>query len=638
MALARSERAVVEPDRRQRLAIAGWSAAGLVIPVVVLGAVYLAPFIAQSVPTPFGFDTSKYMWRTELVAERGLDALRGAAPPGLNTNPDRPAYPTVAAQVSAATGISELRWALILPAVAAAGIGLAAGAFALTSLREPIWSFAAYAIAVGASFQVARTAVGYADNLVILSICLAVAAAALRGARGGVLLPGVVLLVAAAVTHWQFATVFAGVLLATAVILAPESIRMRRGGDPLTTTPATRLTMTVGAAAAASVAAFAIGRIWPVTFPDPGRGTVDRKLSLFLGGSHIRFVVPIAIAGIPALLWPRDRTRRYGLALVVVWASVGLIGYLGFHLLALDLPAHRLVLFSIGIPLLGAAALVGIVRAAARPGSRVVTVVAVVGAATLLAFLASTTSNRWEDNGRSFAPEQLAQVAAAGRYLERAGTTGPAVFVVEGRSLARQDHIIRAGLPAWAIPRTFLYLGDPANLLEGRPTLTGDRKADRGSIESWAHIESFFDDATTVLQLTTFQRREHPTLEGTEVGPGIQVLQGPRMPGAPVMLSRPEGAEPMALVGSAIGVLLLIGAAGSGWSTWAGGGGMLVRAGFSPAFGFAALVLAGLLVDRLGFHLGGPPGIATLVSVGVLGWVPVVLRRRSMRSADPAVT
>lgn len=239
----------------------------------------------------------------------------------------------------------------------------------------------------------------------------------------------------------------------------------------------------------------------------------------------------------------------------------------------------------------------------------------------------SARGHHTRHNARAFAPEQLAQVAAAGRYLEHTDEPGPVVFVVEGRSLARQDHIIRAGLPAELIPRALLYLGEAANLFEGRPTFTGDPKADAGATGSWAQVAPIFDERTTVLQLSTFQRRQGPAAVGVEVAAGVRVLQGPSI-GAPIPIPPQETVGPVVLVLSALGILLLIAAVGSGWSTWVVRATLLPRLGLAPAFGFAALVLSGLFVDRLGFHLGGPPGVVALVTAGMLGWVPMLARHR----------
>ena len=50
----------------------------------------------------------------------------------------------------------------------------------------------------------------------------------------------------------------------------------------------------------------------------------------------------------------------------------------------------------------------------------------------------------------------------------------------------------------------------------------------------------------------------------------------------------------------------------------------------SPAVGIAALVLSGVLVDRLGIRLGGAGGISALVLAAASSWVVLgVLRSRS---------
>ena len=51
------------------------------------------------------------------------------------------------------------------------------------------------------------------------------------------------------------------------------------------------------------------------------------------------------------------------------------------------------------------------------------------------------------------------------------------------------------------------------------------------------------------------------------------------------------------------------------------------RAALAPAFGFAALLLASVLVDGLGLHLSGPGGWVALALAALPAWAVVVRRR-----------
>ena len=69
---------------------------------------------------------------------------------------------------------------------------------------------------------------------------------------------------------------------------------------------------------------------------------------------------------------------------------------------------------------------------------------------------------------------------------------------------------------------------------------------------------------------------------------------------------------------------------GSGWSVSLVESDWLERTALAPAFGIAALVVGGVIADRLGLGLTGGPAVGLVVVVAALGWaaVPAVHVRR----------
>jgi hypothetical protein len=86
-----------------------------------------------------------------------------------------------------------------------------------------------------------------------------------------------------------------------------------------------------------------------------------------------------------------------------------------------------------------------------------------------------------------------------------------------------------------------------------------------------------------------------------------------------------------ALAAFALGVLLVV---GSGWTVlllrrWLGPLELLAA---GPAVGVAALVMGGIVIDRVGVRLVGAGGGAAVVSVAAAGWVAVWLASRRRAS------
>ena len=134
---------------------------------------------------PVGSDTPQHVWRSEVVAGLGLDALPSydGSAHALFTNADRPGLPIVLAVFSAVTGADARELVYVLPAVVAAAIASAAAAVAGGIPKMPWWAIVLAGLVTGTSVQVVLAANGYLDQLLVEALLLGAAAAALRRRR-----------------------------------------------------------------------------------------------------------------------------------------------------------------------------------------------------------------------------------------------------------------------------------------------------------------------------------------------------------------------------------------------------------------------------------------------------------------------
>ena len=217
-------------------------AIGLTACVLVPSALFLGRYVVSGTGVaPAGSDTSQHVWRSEVVAGLGLEALPAfeGRSQALNTNADRPGLPIVLSFLSAFTGAEARELAYVFPSVAAAAIALAAAALAGAIPGVPGWGIGVVGVATGASVHVALAANGYLDQLLVEPLLLLAAVCALSAAAGG---PGRALgaaaLLAAWLTHWQFALLFT-VLLGVLALGIPAGVAPRpppgtpTGRDPL---------------------------------------------------------------------------------------------------------------------------------------------------------------------------------------------------------------------------------------------------------------------------------------------------------------------------------------------------------------------------------------------------------------------
>ncbi|MGH2724171.1 MAG: hypothetical protein ACRDI0_07870 [Actinomycetota bacterium] len=617
------------------------SAGLIVLTVASVGGLFLWLVAADDLVAPPGFDTPKYLWRANLVTGQGLEALPGSSP--YREHPDRLGYPVLAAFVRATTGISAFDLGFVLPAVMGVLVGLAAGTLAVRVLGEPRWAFPVYGFFVGASLNVVLTASGLIDNLSLDGVILAAGVGALLVSAGERAIALTLVLVAAGtLIHWPLTAVFVAILAALAVATVPSSVMGHRAGRPLGRSPAARLGMVVAGAAAVMAGSLALLSV-PLQPPRTRLGSFLVKLARFVPRYHVPVVATAAALGIGALAVPAEPARRRGLGLVVIWSLVAATAVPLLVFLDLEVPAHRFLGFALGIPVLVAAAVTGAGRLLTRVPPRAVgaalATVAILGAAAVAVRM---DRDSWTDRARvKFPTDGVVQAQAAGRHLSETGNRRPIVFVINPRAGAARVAqaatvafgVIRSALPSDQIALAHVYLGDPADLLAGRPSLRDNRRYDLASMTHWAVVRPLLADDPAILLLAGFNHGlpELGRPEGDQLAYGVTVLRGPPVTALRPLPSAPSPPPVSTLVGRSVAVLAVLWLVGLGWSMALVPGGLLARGALAPVLGLSVLVIAGTLAGRLSLDApGARPWIG--VAVAVAGWAWPVARRWRRRS------
>jgi hypothetical protein len=618
-------------------------ALGIAALVLVPSFLFLGRYmIAGTGIAPVGSDTPQHVWRSEVVSQLGLDALpsyEGAAH-ALHTNADRPGLPLVLAALSPFTGADARQLIYVLPAVIAAAIASAAAALAGAIPNVPWWGITLAGLVTGTSVQVALAANGYLDQLLVEALVLGAAGGALRAAGGGAgRTLGAGCLAAAFLMHWQFAAVFCGLLSLLALACFPESLARRGAGGSFLDTPTGRLGVLVGAGSVIGFAALFAGA--PGTPRAPiglGRGkSADRDQARLY---HLPAAAAAAALGALSLLIPRgERARRRAAWLLIPWALMPAIAAL-LYAAGRTVPVQRSLSFALALPLLGAlgaVAAVGWLRG--RAGRLAGAAAALLTAAALLVSISVgwevwRSRRPWSDDGR------LGSFHAVAAYLADAG--GPAVIVVDaiprdglrphgGFGTVPVLRRVRADLPPHLALRTTVYLGDPDLLAAGRPTLRPDVPGyDEISRETWRAVRSLLPhDPVVVVVRSHFNGFRAAVREHTEwtANPWLAVVSGPPPSMDPPV--PPERPSPSSLAAWWATSLVVIGLAGAGWAGRFGEGSLALRLALAPTAGLAVVVVAGVLVERLGVRMGGPGGVMTVIVVALGGAIVAVGRRFS---------
>jgi hypothetical protein len=629
-------------DRMPARGLRSWAASAAL--VIVLGGVVSGFFLwiypAKHFTVPIGWDQSEYLWRTRYAQVVGLTHIDEAPGSARSAKSGRPAFPVIDATISSLGGLSPFRVAVVLPSVMAAVIGLAAGAFIAGVLNRPPWQLAVVVLGVSLSPFLVRLMQpeGYMDNMFAAAVFLGAAiplALAIEDRRA--LVPAILLLGAGATIHWAFFGFMGAVLVLCAVFYAPSSWRRWRAGERLFDTPSARIgeSLVGGAVLGTGMIFGALGNGLPKPRVDVSE--FNKKLQADIRKYKFPFSIPLAVGGAASLYLdsrdpkePQTRTR-FVLAFLVSWCLVVLAGYLAKILLHIAIPAHRFLAFGLGIPLLGVVALVWV----ARRLERVNVVVAMAVVVVALAVVAHVTHDQWFQARTWTDPAKIEGAATAAAYLDAAHVSHerPVVFIVgtgDWSTAALMGHTIRASVPAHRIDDVYVYVGSADSFLAHRPEAT---KISERYFERIAPVYSrspvaVIDSALNAPNYGSWAAA-HPD---SVVNGRMAVVLGPPPPSATISAGPPIG-PPLgpiswiylgALAAFVLGVLLVV---GSGWTVlllrrWLGPLELLAA---GPAVGVAALVMGGIVIDRVGVRLVGAGGGAAVVSVAAAGWVAVWL-------------
>jgi hypothetical protein len=219
---------------------------------------------------------------------------------------------------------------------------------------------------------------------------------------------------------------------------------------------------------------------------------------------------------------------------------------------------------------------------------------------------------------------------------------GPSFF-----RITRLASYLRDGVPPARVPDVHVFVGTPRDFLAGRPTLVGKQGRDRMAVDYWNRIGAVLDRPALAVAVGSFDAgayREVAAMAGhIAVAPGVVAL-----PGFAGVTSQPSpasaaltsaGAGPLSpWVPVWLGPLLVLAVGAVGWP-WVAAtlrdANQRVKAGLAPAVGIAALSLAAIAADSVGFRLVGWGAIVALILAVGGGLVALVASRERLRR-DPA--
>ena len=584
--------------------------------------VLLLPYGGQRSPT-LSYDTPYYVWRTRAVATHGLDILR-EIPTG--AVPDRPGFPVLGA-VLGAVGVGDaLTFSVVIRAVAAIAIGLAAGAAALETMKEPPWAFAAFIAGLGVSAAIVGTAVGSLDQLLVEVLLMGTAVIVplvITERRGRTAM--VLLLTAAAITHWLFTGLFLLLLAGVVAVLLGASLWHRRSSARNDGTQWRTPLVVLGLAAAAILVALVLLPAFPTHLPGAagGKGNVQR-----LGAYELPLLLPLAAAGVVLGMWSDGSRRRITVLLMGLWATTVPAAMAISFLLDTPLKLFRVAPFALGLPFL---ATLGFVILATRSHERLGRRGTVVGALLVVGGLLLTMgapASSFNDSGAAGVAEKMTQMRSAGRYLAGIPRRGrPVVFVTLG-SPRLFDRVARAGVPADMIANVWIFLGRPGDVAEGVPVSDPARPGLSERSRAWSRVawpssSDVLERDPIVLQITPPGRPADGAMELTS---GVAIMRGPNA-SASFRPATPRGFGWLDLLLRAAVALVALALVGGGWVRALLDVSRSSALGLAPAFGAAVLIVAGTIVGRAGWPLGAAGGVAVLLLTTAAGWTLLAVRK-----------
>jgi hypothetical protein len=592
----------------------------VLLPIIVVGGLFLWPIASGARRYPSGYDTTKYIFRANAVAAYGIDSLENITPPSLRlgTNPERPGHPVIASLTGSVLDMDPLGFAMVTPAVMAVAIALSAGAFAVVLLRQPGWAFPLFAIATGASVMVAVTAVGGADNLIVDSFVLGLFVCSLAFADRQTGYAGALLLSAGAtLVHWSFAVLALALLGFVAVVFVGPSLRHTRNGGSSWETPALRLAAVIGGSVVVGTASMFVAPSLPHKIPRVEPEKIQRKNALRLPPLRLPAWAVASTTGAAASLFGADQRRRMTTVLLIGWGATPIAAALLFRA-GSNMPPYRFAAFALALPILATLLVTTLVRLIAHRMSVLGVLAGVSLVVAPVAWATSWSVDYWR-NQPSIPEEQFDQSLAAGRYLTSIGEERPVVYISSLQQITLPDHVIRAGVPPSFVDDVYVFPGTLRELRFLQEDPEGellDPALSRRSLAARELVADVLVQEPIVLFLSAFNE-ERPVPPGLlEVQPGVSIVQGPYSVVEPA--ASPRASD---IVVDAFTLAALLAVVGIGWSVALAPGNLLARAGLAMAFGLAVLAVAGTVASRLGLPLHGGSGMALVIAAALGGWV-----------------
>jgi hypothetical protein len=620
-------------------------------------AFYLSIYHVKGYVVPLGWDSSKYIWRTALARAVGITHLQEAVPPGIFGDPSRPGFVVVSGTLGSITRSSLFEMAAILPAVSAAAIGLAAGAFVRAILRRPVWEFAVATIAVGTSAFVIRLAgpETYQDNLFAAAVFMAAAIAialAIDDLRA--VLPAALLIGAGGIVHWAFFAFMLATLGLTALAYLPGSFRGWRSGSQVWNTASGRLALIAGGAVA-----LAGGTLFGLLSSGPRSPKLQlpeliKKIDRSTPKYHFPITLPLAALGAvslssePRLEERQTRLTRFALVFLLAWCGIVLLGYVALKVAHLAVPGDRFLAFALSVPILAVVGLLALTHLIADRNLAL----AAIFLGVVLIIVTALSLRLWQGTPLSISPPRIADATRLTSYLEAEQTDRdrPVIVIVppgDGSYTALTGHMIRSVLPPDRIRNMYLYVGTVQNYLDRRSTPDPEIPARSALWRSYFNqMRGTYTHDPIVVLLRAFGTSTFRTWvaghPGSIVNDGVAIVRGGPIPATPIRSSKPP---PFGLREPRIGLvamasLAILSVIGLGWMVlllgrWLG---PLELLALSPAAGIAALVPGGILMDRLGFRLVGAPAVVTAVIVAGLGWASTAFVTMREDAGEPPET
>jgi hypothetical protein len=588
-------------------------------------------FVLRGFRFPVGPDAPVYLWWTRLAGAEGLSTV------------ERP---------GAIALLGVLRWTGVgLPAAAAGAecaLGVAVGLASAALARAGGASRAGWWLAgtLAGTFAT-HLAAGYVSNLVFAVVFIA-ALAVLDDPSRRAIAAAAILTGAGGLAHPLFFFVGAGVLLGAG------ALAFARARDE--TVRAAVATLGGGAILVLGWLSMLAG---PSTLPgDTSQDAFLRRADLHDTLAHAyrdrlihrwtRYVqwasVPLAVLGATR---PSGWVRRALWAWLAITAAGVLVGAVTAWF-----PPDRFVTFGYAIPILAAFGAVALVERWRMRRLAIAVATAVVAAMIAGAGIA------WLREKPYLGTDAVDDITAAARYAAATDPGTPWVFPVDSPSsrisflATRVRNVIRAAVPPDRIADVYVIAPPPPTSLSpaderewaalarlyAADAAAASRNAPAPIVIDIAAFDARDDDRRPECSAASSRDASSPVCKALH-DPGVEVTDGVFLSG----LSQPVPAASrdttldssmptVALAGPLVLVLLAV--AGLGWTSLVVRDPILALA-LAPAFGAAAVVIGGVIFDRVGLRLDGAgPGWLVLLVVTGVGYAALVAERR--RRPHPA--